>query len=80
MTQLAQDALLEVAIGAGASAMAFFVSLIAWDQVWGKETELGSNVRGKGGIKRKWNFYALMNFYSSTTKYSYLPSLMSTPI
>ena len=49
MTQLAQDALLDVAMGAGASAMAFFVSLIAWDQVWGKEKELGESAKALGG-------------------------------
>jgi hypothetical protein len=37
MTQLAQDAPFEVATGADESTVAFFVSLIAWDQVWGKE-------------------------------------------
>jgi hypothetical protein len=36
----------------------------------------------QGWVKKRldWNFYTAMNFYSSTTKYSYLPSLMSTPI
>jgi len=36
MTELAQDAPFEVATGADESTVAFFVSLIAWDQVWGK--------------------------------------------
>src|SRR5246127_2571930 len=46
MTQLAQDAPFEVAMGAGASAMAFLVSLIAWDEVWGKAKRLRKALGG----------------------------------
>jgi hypothetical protein len=36
----------------------------------------------QGWVRKRlnWNFYTAMNFYSSTTKYSYLPSFVSTPI
>ena len=46
MTQLAQDAPFEVATGADESTVAFFVSLIAWDQVWGKGKKLSKALGG----------------------------------